>query len=170
MRTARLRDGSEILVRPIAASDAVALEHFHDSLSSESQRLRFFNVHPHLTATEVERFVTVDHDDREALVALRGDQIIGVGRYDRLDDRTEAEVAFVTRDDHQGLGIATILFRALADTAHGAGIMSFHAETLPENHKMLDVFADSGIVSTRRYGQDVVHITMRLSQGLVTLP
>ena len=168
MRTTRLRDGSEIVIRPIAVSDAVALEHFHDSLSRESQRLRFFNIHPHLTATELERFTAVDHEDHEALVALRVDQIIGVGRFDRLDNRTEAEVTFVTRDDYQGLGIATILLRALADTARGAGIMSFHAETPPENHKMLDVFADSGIVSARRYGHDVVHITMRLSQGVLT--
>jgi hypothetical protein len=35
---------------------------------------------------------------------------------------------------------------------------------------MLEVFADSGIASARRHGQDVVHITMRLSQGFVTRP
>src|ERR1700676_3740019 len=37
-----------------------------------------------------------------AFVALLGEAIIGVGRYDRLGSGTEAEVAFAVADDHQG--------------------------------------------------------------------
>jgi RimJ/RimL family protein N-acetyltransferase len=143
-------------------SDADALVLFHEALSPESQRLRFFTVHPHLSRNELQRFTTVDHDDREALVVVAGREILGVGRYDRLPDPTVAEVAFVVRDDHQGSGIATMLFHQLAAAARIAGIERFVAETLPENHKMLGLFAATGLVTGRTFNDGAVDVTMTL--------
>jgi GNAT superfamily N-acetyltransferase len=156
----RLRNGTTVGIRPIDSTDAEGLVRFHESLSPDSQRTRFFAMHPHLSAHEVERFTTVDHSDRQAFVALAGSDIVGIGRYDRLGD--DAEVAFVTRDDHQGLGIATLLFHELATAASEAGITRFVAETLPDNHKMLDLFTRTGLVSERAFGRGVVDITMLL--------
>ena len=158
----RLRNGATVIVRPINPSDASRLIRFHESLSPDSQRSRFFAVHPHLSVKEVERFTTVDHRDREALVAVVGTDIVGVGRYDRLGD-TDAEVAFVTRDDHQGLGVATLLFHELADVAVKAGITRFTAETLSENRKMLDLFTRTGLVSGRSFVRGVVEVRMQLA-------
>jgi GNAT superfamily N-acetyltransferase len=157
----RLRDGSTVVVRPISPSDADGLVRFHESLTRDSQRSRFFAIHPHLSVKEVERFTTVDHRDRQALVAVKASDIVGVGRYDRLDD-TDAEVAFVTRDDQQGLGVGSLLFQQLADAARLVGITRFVAETLPENHKMLDLFTRTGLVSHRSFGHGVVDVTMQL--------
>jgi GNAT superfamily N-acetyltransferase len=157
----RLRDGTTVAVRPIAPTDADGLVRFHESLSPDSQRTRFFAMHPHLSSHEVDRFTTVDHSDRQAFVAVEDSDIVGVGRYDRLGD-TDAEVAFVTRDDHQTLGIATLLFHELATAASEAGITRFIAETLSENRKMLDLFTRTGLVSERSYGRGVVEITMLL--------
>ena len=120
-------------IRPIVPSDGAALVRFHELLSPESQRSRFFTAHPHLSATEVERFTNVDHRDREALVAVIGADIVGVGRYDRLGASPRAEVAFVTRDDHQGTGIATTLLQQLTVAAHRVGITCLVAETLAGN-------------------------------------
>jgi GNAT superfamily N-acetyltransferase len=153
----------EMAVRVVSASDADALVRFHEALSHRSQRLRFFNVHPHLSALEVERFTTVDHHDREALVAVVGSEILGVARYDRLPDSTDAEVAFVTRDDHQGSGIATMLFHALAAKARAEGITRFVAQVLSENHTMLDLFASTGLVSGRSFEGSIVEIAMSLT-------
>jgi GNAT superfamily N-acetyltransferase len=156
-----LRNGMTVTVRPIAPTDAEGLVRFHESLSPDSQRTRFFAMHPHLSEHEVERFTTVDHSDRQAFVALAGSDIVGIGRYDRLGD-SDAEVAFVTRDDHQKLGIATLLFDELAAAATEAGITRFLAETLPENRKMLDLFTRTGLVSKRSFGRGVVEVTMPL--------
>ena len=147
----RLRNGAEVSIRPISHSDADGLVRFHESLSADSQRSRFFAIHPHLSVKEVERFTNVDHRDRQAFVAVVGSDIVGVGRYDRFRD-SDAEVAFVTRDDHQGLGVATLLFQELATAAGEAGITRFIAETLPENRKMLDLFTRTGLVSGRSSG------------------
>jgi RimJ/RimL family protein N-acetyltransferase len=166
----RLPDGTEVTVRPMDPSDADALTRFHEALSPESQRLRFFVIHPHLTPTELQRFTTVDHDDREALVVVAGAEILGVGRYDRLDDPTVAEVAFVTRDDHQGSGIATLLFHHLATAAHAAGIKRFVAETLPENHKMLGLFTATGLVTQRKFNDGAIDVTMTLPHDPTPAP
>jgi RimJ/RimL family protein N-acetyltransferase len=161
----QLPDGTEVTVRPMDPSDADALDRFHEALSPESQRLRFFVSHPHLTSKELRRFTTVDHDDREALVVVAGPDILGVARYDRLPDPTVAEVAFVTSDDHQGSGIATMLFHQLATAARAAGIERFVAEVLPENHKMLGLFAATGLVAGRRFNDGAVDVTMTLPDG-----
>src|SRR5688572_19277472 len=114
-------------------------------LSPETTRMRFFSVHPHLSRYETTRFTDVDHHDREAWVALIGDEIIGVGRYERLADLDDAEVAFVVADRWQGFGVGPILLRYLVDSARVVGIRRFVAETLAENHHMLDMFAHAGL-------------------------
>ena len=79
-----LRDGRTARLRPIRPSDAERLAEFHRSLSEETIYYRFFAPYPELTERDLTRFTTVDHVDRVAFVAMTGDDIIGVGRFDRL--------------------------------------------------------------------------------------
>ncbi len=161
--TRHLQDGTEISVRPIAASDAPALERFHEALTPETTRMRFFSPHPRLNTTELTRFTTVDHHDREALVMWADDEIIAVGRYDRQPGSPEAEVAFVVRDDHQGHGAATILLFRLADRARDEGITHFVADTLADNRRMVDVFAHTGWVTSSHFDGGVLRLVMELA-------
>jgi alcohol dehydrogenase len=160
--THRLLDGTAVFVRPIVPSDAQGLARFHQALSPESQRLRFFGFHPRLTVKELARFTTVDHLDREAFVVTAGSDILGVGRYDRVDGGADAEIAFATRDEHQGLGIATLLFYELAAAAKAKGITEFVADTLAENRKMRQLFADTGLVTSRNFSDGTVRVRMTL--------
>jgi GNAT superfamily N-acetyltransferase len=162
----RLRNGTTVAVRPIGPTDAGELVRFHELLSPDSQRSRFFTIHPHLSTKEVKRFTTVDHRDRQALVALAGSDIVGIGRYDRISE-TDAEVAFVTRDDHQDLGIATLLFQELVTAASKVGITTFVAGTLPENRKMLGLFSRTGLVSERSFDCGVVELKMPFASTVV---
>jgi GNAT superfamily N-acetyltransferase len=157
-----LRDGTAIVVRPISTSDEQRLTRFHESLSAETTRMRFFSVHPKLSSRETARFTDVDHTDREAWVALVGDDIIGVGRYERLASPDDAEVAFVVADQWQGYGVGPILLGNLADCARVVGIRRFVAETLAENHHMLDMFTHAGLPITRSMTRGVVTVRMAL--------
>jgi GNAT superfamily N-acetyltransferase len=139
-----LRDGSTVRFRPILPTDGDALVDFHDGLSPQSVYRRFFFVHPHLTRSELDRFTQVDYVERMAFAVLDGDRIVGIGRYERLSAGTEAEVAFVVTDDHQHLGIGTLLLDHLADVARVHGVEWFVAQTLSENRDMLGVFFSSG--------------------------
>jgi GNAT superfamily N-acetyltransferase len=139
-----LRDGGTVLVRPIRPEDGPALVRFHSDLSAESVYLRYFSPHPRLSDTEITFFTTVDYPWRLALVALLGDEIVGVARYEGKAGSLDAEVALVIQDLHQGRGIGTVLLEWLADAAGEAGLTEFYATTLRENHAMLSVFRNAG--------------------------
>ena len=62
--------------------------------SKQSVYFRFFGPRSALTDSEVTHFTTVDYHGRMAFVAFVGDEMIAVGRYDRLTCGDDAEVAF----------------------------------------------------------------------------
>lgn len=152
-----LRDGGTAHLRPIRPEDAEALQRFHLSQSPESVYLRFFAPMPRLSERDLERFTVVDHHDRVAMVITIAGDIVGVGRYDRVD-ATEAEVAFNISDHHHGRGVGSVLLEHLAAAAREHGIHRFMAEVLPQNRKMLAVFNDAGYEVTHRYEDGVISL------------
>jgi acyl-CoA synthetase (NDP forming)/RimJ/RimL family protein N-acetyltransferase len=157
-----LRDGGTAHLRPILPSDADAVQAFHSGQSQNSIYMRFFAFKARLSSKELKRFTEVDYKDRVALVITFRGEILGIGRYDRLDDPTEAEVAFNIADAHQGRGIGSILLEHLATAAHENGIRRFSAEVLPENRKMLMVFADAGYDVKRHFDDGVVSLEFNI--------
>ena len=144
-----LRDGSAIIVRDATPDDEPALLAFLESLDQETRRLRFATLRPNLP-DRAHRWAVPDREGDISIVAeIRregegsGARIIGNASCDRLGPDT-AEVAFVVSEEHQGRGVATLLLEELARRANDAGITTFHAEVLPENAKMLDVFRATG--------------------------
>ena len=152
-----LRDGTVAHVRPIRPDDAEALRRFHAGQSDESIYLRFFAPLRVLSDADVHRFTHVDYTDRVALVATMREDIIGIGRYDRIDARS-AEVAFNISDHYQGKGIGSVLLEHLAAIAQELGLTRFTAEVLPQNRKMLAVFSDAGYEVSRRIEDGVVEV------------
>lgn len=157
-----LRDGGTAHLRPIHPSDADAVQAFHGGQSQKSIYMRFFAFKSKLSAKELKRFTEVDYKDRVALVITIGGEIMGIGRYDRLDDPEEAEVAFNIADAHQGRGIGSILLEHLAAAARENGIRKFSAEVLPENRKMLMVFSDAGYDVKRHFDDGVVSLEFNI--------
>jgi RimJ/RimL family protein N-acetyltransferase len=157
-----LRDGTEVVVTPISPEEVDELVRFHDSLSRDTIRLRFFRVHPHLSTTEAAHFTQVDHRDREALTVRVDDEIIGIGRYERVGDSDAAEVAFVVADRWQAAGVGTLLLQQLIEHARAIGLGRLTADTLAENQSMLEVFRHCGLATTRSISCGVVTLTMAL--------
>ncbi len=155
-----LSDGGTVHVRPVRPTDADRLVAFHGRLSHQSVYYRFFSPRPRLSQGDVVRFTTVDYDGRMALVALLGDDLIGIASYDRWPGRREAEVAFTVDDEHQGRGVATVLLEHLAVIARSHGITRFTAEVLPENRKMLSVFKRAGFQAKSQFADGVVAVEM----------
>jgi acetyl coenzyme A synthetase (ADP forming)-like protein len=152
-----LRDGSSIHVRPVRDTDRTAIRRFFEGLSSESIYLRFFGLPDLDWATNWS--VDVDYADRYALVATTGPDrsIVAHGAYMRIDaDR--GEVAFVVADAWQEHGIATIMLAHLAQTAEAHGISVFEAGVMPANHRMIQVFRDSGFALAVRARRDAIEI------------
>ncbi|WP_193106430.1 GNAT family N-acetyltransferase [Brachybacterium sp. FME24] len=156
-----LHDGSAAHLRPIVPADADALQAFHQRQSEQSRYLRFFAAMPRLSPRDLERFTHVDHRDRVAFVVLAGDEIIAVGRYDRIEPRA-AEVAFNVSDARQGTGLASVLLEHLAAAARERGISIFTAEVLPQNAKMINVFTEAGFDVERTLDDGVVLVSFRI--------
>jgi acyl-CoA synthetase (NDP forming)/RimJ/RimL family protein N-acetyltransferase len=154
-----LYDGATAHIRPIAPSDADRLVAFYSRVSDESKYYRFFAPHPQLTQRDVHNFTVVDHDARVAFIATVGEDMLGVGRYDRIrPGSTEAEVAFLIEDAHHGRGLGGVLLEHLAQAARERGVQKFVADVLPGNRKMMQVFNDAGYSVTPTYDDGILHV------------
>lgn len=153
-----LSDGGTVHLRPVTPDDADRLLAFHGRLSERTRYFRYFGPYPRMPKRDLERFSTVDHSDRVAFAALLGDDIVAVGRYDRLGDSGSAEVAFVVEDSHQGRGLGSILLEHLAAAARERGLSRFTAEVLAENGQMVRVFRDAGYSVSRAFDEGVLHL------------
>ena len=139
-----LRDGSTVHVRPVRPDDRAALLQFLEGLSQESRALRFFSGFVNL-AGEADRAIDVDYRNRHGLVATAGagGRVVGHALYIK-SGAGRAEVAFAVADSLQGRGLGTQLVECLAEHACENGLETFEAQVLPANHRMVEVFRESG--------------------------
>jgi RimJ/RimL family protein N-acetyltransferase len=131
-----LRDGSEVLIRPIRGADAPLLADGFARLSVQSRRMRFLTAKPDLSPAELRYLTEIDHRDHEALGAMdRADgRGVGVARYIRsTEDAQAAELAVTVIDEWQGRGLGTELVAQLSERALAEGIRRFTALASAEN-------------------------------------
>jgi acyl-CoA synthetase (NDP forming)/RimJ/RimL family protein N-acetyltransferase len=157
-------DGGTVHLRPICPDDDEGLVGLMERSSDQTRYYRFFGPMKRLSDRDLHRFTHVDHVDRVAFVVLLGDQVVGVGRFDRYPGTDDAEVAFLIEDAHQGRGLGSVLLEHLAAAARERGIKRFVAEVLAQNSKMVRVFQDAGYKAERSYEDGVVHLTFPIDQ------
>ncbi|GAB3669895.1 bifunctional GNAT family N-acetyltransferase/acetate--CoA ligase family protein [Actinocorallia lasiicapitis] len=158
-----LSDGGTAHLRPIRPADADRLRTFYTRVSAESIYYRFFSPRPRLSDKEIEHFTTVDYSDRTALIAVIGEEMVGVVRYDRTKEPGEAEVAFLIEDAHQGRGVGSVLLEHIAAAARERGVERFVAHVLPDNRKMTKVFRDAGYAVAQRFEDGVLQLHLDLA-------
>jgi GNAT superfamily N-acetyltransferase len=90
------------------------------------------------------------------LVRNRGNlDVVATGSYGMVDETT-AEVAFIVREDHQGMGIASYLLGVLEQIARENQYKAFSAYVLRENAAMIRVFKKRyPNLKTSREGGDI---------------
>ncbi|MEA2418344.1 MAG: hypothetical protein QOE60_550 [Thermoleophilaceae bacterium] len=161
----RLRDGEQILVRPIRPEDRDELAAGMQRLSPESRYRRFFSPTSELSPSQLTYLTEVDHHDHEALVAEQPDSGhgIGVARFVRSkEDDEAAEVAVAVADSWQGRGVATALLGRLTERAREEGVRRFTAEILADNHPMLDLIEELGPVELKHLDGGSVRVEVEL--------
>jgi acetate---CoA ligase (ADP-forming) len=165
-----LRDGSTVHVRPVTAEDAPAVRAFLEGLSPKSIALRFFSSFPDLDRAV--RWATEADQHRYGLIATSSTdgRVVAHAGWERDPDRPErAEVAFAIGDAMQHNGLGTILLGQLTQTADRAGVAVLNAEVLPQNHRMLHVFHDSGFPLTTHTIPGVVLVELATSRSPAAL-
>jgi acetate---CoA ligase (ADP-forming) len=160
-----LRDGSTVHLRPVVAADETALCEFLGALSADSRWLRFFSGGANV-AMAAHAAAEVDYRDRYGLVATGGaDQaILAHAEYVR-NGEDSAEVAFEVSDRLQGEGLGTLLMAHLAAAARENEIHVFEALVLPDNHRMIEVFRESGFAVEIRAQADLISVRFPTSDS-----
>lgn len=140
----RLRNGKTIEFRPLLPSDEFNYRNFFYSLKEETIYFRFFykmKVFPHEMAQK--QWASVDYKKNMSIIGRvqnRGHkEIMAIGSY-AMEEEDQAEVAFVVREDFQGMGVASYMLAALEKIARENGYRRFSATVLRENAAMLKVF------------------------------
>jgi GNAT superfamily N-acetyltransferase len=163
--TTVLRDGRQVILRPLVEADRLEHRLFVEHLSRRSSRFRFFVPLRTLNTRQQDRYFDLDFQDRAALVAcFPGEATVrGVARYAR-ESETTAEVAFVVEDALQGKGVGTAMLRRLAVLARRAGISKFSAWVLSENSQMISLFRRSGWPMVIHYQGDTARVELDLPE------
>jgi len=126
-----------VYTRPMRPDDGPLLCRLWSRLSAETVHRRF---HAPLRSPPpgARRLVEVDHDLREALVAVIGGEVVGVARYDRsAADPATADVAVLVEDDWQGVGVGRQLLAELAELARGRGVGTVTADVQSDNDRVV---------------------------------
>ena len=130
-------DDTELTVRAITITDAERLARLFGRLSPTSVHFRFFSPISRPPRAALLRLADVDHVRRDALVALDGDEIVAVARYDGRPGSREAEIAITVEDAWQHRGVGKRLAVRLAGLATDRGYDTFVATMLPDNRAAL---------------------------------
>jgi acyl-CoA hydrolase/RimJ/RimL family protein N-acetyltransferase len=140
----KLRNGKIVEFRPLLPSDEFAYRNFFYSLQEKTIYMRFFYKMRTFSHEIVQRqWSSVDYHKNMSIIGLvqKGGhkEIMAIGSYAQEND-TQAEVAFVVREDFQGLGVASYLIEILENIAKENHYRSFCATVLRENAAMIRVF------------------------------
>jgi acyl-CoA synthetase (NDP forming) len=160
--------GRIVRIRAVAAGDADALFALNRRTSDDSMYLRFFALNRRVADDYVTRLVRAPTADHHALVAVFGDQVVAVAGYERLN-ASQAEVALLVEDAHQGEGLGTLLLEYLAAQAIACGITEFIGEVLAQNRQMARVFTDSGLPSSYTLEGGTLHVRLGTTPNEATL-
>jgi GNAT superfamily N-acetyltransferase len=137
-------DGTDLTIRAIEITDVDRLARLTERLSPRSIYFRFFAPIKRLPWSALLWLANVDHCRRDALVALDGDEIVAVARYDQLRDSDDAatldaELAVTVEDRWQRRGIGRQLANRLCVLARERGCDAFQVTILPDNRPALDM-------------------------------
>ena len=140
-----LRDGTTVRLRPSRQDDAERALRFLQGLSAESLYNRFLMT-PHLDLARARAYVDVDQSRQVVLVAERAGEFVGIAGYYTDPARTDWAEGVCRRGRVAGPWSQTRLLERLAEIARSRGLNGFEAVVRGENRKMMDVFAQSGLL------------------------
>ncbi|MDT8782688.1 MAG: GNAT family N-acetyltransferase [Candidatus Bathyarchaeota archaeon] len=143
-----LKNGQEVLLRPIKPEDEPMWLEWFQSLSEESIRYRFFQMLKDTPHEVRVRYCNVDYDREVALVAEVVEngkrKILGVTRLSIESDGKHSEMAFIVSDYWQGLGLGTKLVDYTLDLAKEKGVENVYAIMMQDNYRAISLTKKMG--------------------------
>jgi len=160
-----LRNGQDVLLRPIKPEDEPMWLEMFQNFSEESIRYRFFQMLKDTPHEVRVRYCNIDYDREIAIVAELLEEgrrkILGVSRVSIEPDGKYAEMAFVVGDKWQNLGLGTKMVDYTLDIATEMGVENIYAIMLPDNYRALSL--------TKKMGFDIEYLSDGTVKGTLSL-
>ncbi|MEZ6097723.1 MAG: bifunctional acetate--CoA ligase family protein/GNAT family N-acetyltransferase [Pirellulaceae bacterium] len=159
-RKAEMKEGREVLLRPIKPEDEPMWREMLDACSRESLWFRFRHIFKETTHEMAARFCFIDYDRELAIVAeIEEDgqrKLIGVGRLVAGADPRDAEYAVLVADAWQDQRLGSLLTDYCLEIAEQWGVERVWAETTMDNPRMISIFEDRGFTFGEADGDEVL--------------
>jgi acetyltransferase len=161
----KLRDGQNVLLRPIKPEDEPMWLEMFQNFSEESIRYRFFQMLKDTPHEVRVRYCNIDYDREVALVAelMEGGRrkLLGVSRLSIEPDGRHGEMSFIVGDRWQGQGLGTKLVDYTLEIAKEKGIEHLYAIMLPDNYRAISL--------TKKMGFDLEYLSDSTVKGELDL-
>jgi acetyltransferase len=161
----KLKNGQDVLLRPIKPEDEPMWLEMFQNFSEESIRYRFFQMLKDTPHEVRVRYCNIDYDREIAIVAELMEEgrrkILGVTRVSVEPDGKSGEIAFIVGDKWQNLGLGTKMVDYTLDIATEMGVESLYAIMLPDNYRALTL--------TKKMGFNIEYLTDGTVKGSLNL-
>ncbi|MGH7222095.1 MAG: GNAT family N-acetyltransferase [Gemmataceae bacterium] len=166
----RLRDGREVMIRPIRPEDEPLILALHAGHSEHTLRMRFFGLVKTLSRDSLIRLCHLDYDREMALTAVLREngepRLLGVARYYLHPETGVAEFAVVVSDAYQRQGLGRHLMQRLIDIARECGVRRLVGQVLIENTPMLHLMHSLGFSPPIPVEDQVVRVELSLAEKM----
>lgn len=143
-----LKDGSDVLLRPIRPEDEPMWHDMLASCSKESMHFRFGGAIDPWSHRLGSRFCFIDYDREMGIVAEVGNgenrKLAGVGRVVGSSDLDSAEFAILIADPWQGKGLGRLLTERTVEVARKMKVRTLTAEMDSENTRVVQLLRSVG--------------------------
>ena len=167
--TVKLKDGREVVLRPIRPEDEPLEAAMFDHFSDQTLYFRFFGYVPQVTHDFLTRFTQIDYDREMAVIALTEEdgekKMMGVARIIADAWQEGAEFAVVVADPYQGLDLGNVLMDYVLEIARDRGVKKIYASVLAANKRMIHMFRNRGFEVSRE-DFETFHAELDLEQAI----
>jgi len=144
-------NGELFYLRPLNPADERRLQEFFYSHTKETRQMRYSYDPKHMSRQKSCDLVSVDQSVDLALCVVKQNgsrvSIHAVGRFYYYAQNNTAEVAFVTRESSQGMGMASLLLNSMIDIARKRKFTGLFALVKSQNKPMINVFKQHGFIA-----------------------
>jgi acetyltransferase len=146
----KLKNGSDIVFRPIKPEDEPLMVGFHRQLSEQSVYNRYFSymhVDSRIDHNRLSRICFADYERNMILVVETKDpekNIVGVARLIRIGGSNDAEFAIMIADKFHRLGMGAALLSHLIEIGRNEGMENIIGYLLEENTSMIGLCESIG--------------------------
>ena len=146
----KLRNGKEVLLRPIKPEDEPLLLEMIQNLTEETKHYRFFQAIGETPHGIIGRYCNIDYDKEIAIVAELAEEdrrkIVGIARLITEAYRKTGEIALIVTDPLQGLGLGKKLVDNIIEICKDKNLQTIYAKMFSDDNRIIELMKDKGFV------------------------